>query len=175
MIYHGTFGSSLFQRLYASDPALPLMLCTSLAYHAFVSVPLILFSLYLDFLLPLAVSAVIIPFGVCFVAAAQAQLPCHKKRVWSRPLIALLFFLQPIIRGWARFKWRLNLRSGQSSPLMTGQFDPAFALPDKISYWSTGQVDRYAFLSRILSKLAQRGWPAKADSGWQCYDAEIVA
>jgi len=175
MIYHGTFGSGFFQRLYASDPALPLMLCTSLAYHTFVSVPLMLLSLYWDFVIPLATAAVVIPIGVCVVAAAKAQLPRHKKRLWSRPLIASLFFLQPIIRGWARFKWRLNLRSGQPAPLIAGKFDPAFALPGKISYWSTGQVDRYGFLSLILGKLAQRGWPAKADSGWQCHDAEIVA
>ena len=73
MIYHGPFGSALFQRIYAPDPVLPLMLGTSLAYHAFVVAPLILLSLYFDFIWPLALVALAIPTGVCALAAAQAK------------------------------------------------------------------------------------------------------
>ena len=179
MIYHGPFGSALFQRIYAPDPVLPLMLGTSLAYHAFVVAPLILLSLYFDFIWPLALVALAIPTGVCALAAAQAKLPANKRRLWSRPLIALLFLLQPIFRGWARFNWKLNLRAGRngrfaSAPIFWRNFDPGSEPAETASYWSKGEVDRFALLQRILAKLNRSGWPIKPDTGWGSYDVEIV-
>src|SRR6185436_9318866 len=46
VIYHGACASGFFQSMYAASPALPLMLCTSLAFHTFVNVPLLLLSAY---------------------------------------------------------------------------------------------------------------------------------
>ena len=173
MIYHGLFGSGFFQRLYSPEPALPLMLSTSLAYHLFVLLPLLLLSLYVDFLLPLAVAALAVPLGICAMAAAQAKLPSKKRRVWSRPLIALLFLLQPVVRGWARFKWRLNLRSpAASAPPVT--FDSGLPVPEKTTYWSSGGLDRYRFLRETLVKLNQSGYPARTDTGWRSYDTEVL-
>ncbi len=174
MIYHGPFGSGFFQRLYSPEPALPLMLSASLAYHVFIVLPLILLALYVEFVLPLAVAALAIPLGVCALAAAQANVPANKRRFWSRPLIALLFFLQPIVRGWARFKWRLNLRAGKPVPAAVGEFDPAFDAPETRSYWSNGALDRFQFLNRVLSGLSEHGWPVKPDTGWRTCDAEII-
>ncbi|MEY2466237.1 MAG: hypothetical protein QOD03_758, partial [Verrucomicrobiota bacterium] len=113
VIYHGIFGSGFFQRLYTPDPVQPLMLCTSLGYHVFVNVPLLLLAFNFFAFLPLAAASLGVSVGICALAAGQAKLPKHKKRAWSRPLVALLFCLQPIIRGWSRFKWRWNLLSGR--------------------------------------------------------------
>jgi glycosyltransferase involved in cell wall biosynthesis len=41
VIYHGIFGSGIFQRHYAPDPDQPLLLCTSLAYHICFNLPLL--------------------------------------------------------------------------------------------------------------------------------------
>ena len=109
VIYHGIFGSGFFQRLYAPDPVQPLMLCTSLGYHLCVSLPLLALAFQLDSFIPLAIVSFGISVGACALAAVQAKLPRQKRRFWSRPLVALLFFLQPIVRSWARFKWRLSL------------------------------------------------------------------
>src|SRR4030095_11646294 len=111
IIYHGPFGSGFFQRLYASEPNMPLMLCTSLAFHAFVTLPLLLVSVFAPFLLPVGLTSLTISVGVCLLAAAQARLPQNKQRFWSRPLVALLFALQPIVRGWQPVKPRLEVRA----------------------------------------------------------------
>jgi O-antigen biosynthesis protein len=171
VIYHGPFGSGFFQRMYAPEPALPLMLCTSLPFHTFVNLPLLVLSAYLPLLWPLAIVTLSLSIGVCVVAAAQAELPKQKRRCWLRPLVALLFFLQPIVRGWNRFKWRLSLESARATTLPSesiGEPSPV------LSYWSRGELDRYSFLGRVLSKLEQHGWSVKPDTGWHTYDAEIA-
>ncbi len=176
VIYHGVFGSGFFQRLYAPDAVQPLLLCTSLGYHVCLNLPLLLLASYLDPFVPLAVLSVGISVGACALAAAQADLPPNKRRFWSRPLVALLFCLQPLVRGWARFKWRLNLLSG-AKPLLAGPrpAGSAWELPPTMVYWSDGRVDRYRFLNGILAKLEHLGWSFKADSGWTTYDLEIPA
>jgi len=98
MIYHGVFGTAAFQSLYTAEPALGLMLCTSLEYHVLLTLPLMVLSVPFGWMLPLAVTSFAISIGVCTAAAFQADLPRGKRRVWSRPLVALLFFLQPIVR-----------------------------------------------------------------------------
>ena len=89
--------------------------------------------------------------------------------------MALLFLLQPIVRGWARYNWRLTVRS--QPPV----FNRAVAreqleeleTSEQVGYWSEGGEDRYAFLTRILSKLEAEGWQHKTDTGWSDHDVEI--
>jgi GT2 family glycosyltransferase len=173
IIYHGPFGSGFFQRLYASEPNMPLMLCTSLAFHAFVTLPLLLVSGFAPFLLPVGLTSLTISVGVCLLAAAQARLPQNKQRFWSRPLVALLFALQPIVRGWQRFKARLNVRAS-SPPTSLGAVVNLFESPEVTCFWTTGQASRYGFLNSLGAKLKQYGWPIKADAGWDRHDIEIL-
>src|SRR6266540_5509226 len=173
VIYHGLFGSAFFQQLYTPQPASLLMLCTSLEYHVLAVLPLLVLSASFEMLLPVAFATLLLSLAVCVAAAVQADLPRNKRRLWSRPLVGLLFFLQPIVRGWARYKWRLTV---QSQP-------PLFKRPvarrkdwetlECISFWSDGAVDRYAFLQQVLAKLESEGWKQKTDSGWDQYDVEI--
>ena len=175
VIYHGLFGSGFFQRLYTPEPAFLLMFCTSLEYHALVTLPLLVLSASIYPLLPVALTSLLISLFVCAVAAAQARLPKKKQRAWSRPLVALLFLLQPIVRGWARYNWRLTVRSEPPvfkravSRERLGDLDSC----EQVGYWSEGHGDRYALLNRILSKLDSEGWQHKTDTGWNDYDVEI--
>ena len=86
IIYRGLFGSAGFQLLYASEPAVTLMLCTTLEYHAFVTLPLWVLSAVFIYVLPLAIASLLLSVAVCAAAAAQAALPKNKIRRWSRPL-----------------------------------------------------------------------------------------
>jgi glycosyltransferase involved in cell wall biosynthesis len=172
VIYHGIFGSGLFQRIYAADPVQPLMLCTALGYHVFINLPLILLAFYFDAFKVLAFASFGISAGTCALAAIQANLPRNKHRVWSRPLIGLLFFLQPFVRGMARFKWRLNLLSGRRQLLRT--LTPIDSEPpETVVYWCKGDRSRYQFLSGILAQLENSGWTPQTDSGWDNFDLDI--
>jgi GT2 family glycosyltransferase len=174
VIYHGIFGSGFFQRLYAPDPIQPLLLCTSLGYHACVNLPLLLLASYFSVLIPLAMVSCGISIGACALAAAQAKLPTNRRRLWSRPLVALLFFLQPIVRGWARFRWRLNLLAGQTHILIDQtHLATNEPMPEAHVYWTNHSLDRCGFLHLILSRLDQGGWTFKTDTGWTTCDVVI--
>jgi hypothetical protein len=171
VIYHGIFGSGFFQKLYQREPSLALMLCTSLAFHVTLTVPLLLFASWIPALWPLPVAAALISASVCIAAAVQAPLPDDKRRPWSGALIALLYFLQPIVRGWARYKQRVN--PPQASRL---QHEPsgtrARELP--VGFWSKHGVDRFELLQKLQAIIEARGWANKWDSGWNDFDIEIA-
>jgi hypothetical protein len=176
IIYRGLFGSAGFQSLYAAEPAFTLMLCTTLEYHLLVTLPLWVLSSIFHHLMPVAITSLLLSLGVCAVAGAQAALPRKKKRWWSRPLVALLFFLQPIVRGWARYRGRLLSRP---APLRPRQNLDSLALRSsrrslaEVDYCSAQPIHRLEFVTEVLRQLDQRGWPNRSDIGWSEYDVEI--
>ncbi|MGA2747540.1 MAG: glycosyltransferase [Verrucomicrobiota bacterium] len=176
MIYRGLFGTGFFQSLYQSEPATVLMLCTSLEYHALVNLPLLALSVPFRILLPLALASVTFSLAVCVAAGVQAALPRNKRRFWSRPLVALLFFLQPIVRGWARYQGRLSFGP---TPRKAIESLESLALRDRpaameqVEYWSESRLDRLDFVRHIIQRLDEQGWEIKADAGWSDFDVEI--
>jgi hypothetical protein len=176
IIYHGVFGSSWFQTLYASQPAGLLSFFSSLEYHVLVTLPLVALSSTVQWLFPLAIASLALSLGVCVVAGAQAVLPKNKRRWWSRTIVALLFFLQPIARGWARYQGQLGL---QTAPQAKETLD-SVALRgsrhslNEVCYWADQSVDRIEFVKGILERLDREGWPNKSDIGWSDYDVEVL-
>ena len=176
IIYRGLFGSAGFQSVYATAPALTLMTCTALEYHVLVTVPLWVLAVSFPELLPLAVTSLAVSLGVCAVAGAQAPVPKTRARWWSRPLVALLYLLQPIVRGWARYQGRLVFRPAS---LKVHQTLDSEALRgsgqrlDQVGYWSAEPISRLGFVADVLRRLDRDGWPYKADIGWADYDVEI--
>ncbi len=177
VIYHGLFGSAGFQRLYSSGPAAAPMLCTTLEYHLFVTFPFWVLSCVFHYLLPLAIVSYLLPVGICIAAGAQAALPANRTAWWSRRLVALLFFLHPIVRGGARYHSRLAFRP---SPLAPGHSLDSLALRGsrqplhEVQYWSEQRVDRLAFVTAIWERLGQKGWSGRSDAGWNEYDVEVA-
>jgi glycosyltransferase involved in cell wall biosynthesis len=176
MIYHGWFGSGFFQTLYSPAPSFTLMLLTSFEYHVLITLPMIVLAAMFRSLIPTTAGVLLLPIAVCAAAALQADIPQNRRRFWSRPLVALLFFLQPIVRGWERYKGRLDAprsrlaaRENLESLAREGK-ELAF---DQLEYWNDKGIDRLDFLNIVLERLDQRGWPNKADSGWNNYDIEI--
>lgn len=176
IIYRGVFGSAPFQTLYASNPALTLMLFTTLEFHLLFTLPLLILSAIFHYLFPLAIASLLLSVGVCVAAGAQATLPKGKTRWWSRALVALLFFLQPIVRGWERYEGRLRLRvparPGRETLDSTLLRDGTDALGE-VRYWTERRVERVAFVSAIIEGLERQGWPSRADIGWSDFDVEI--
>jgi O-antigen biosynthesis protein len=178
VIYHGLFGSGLFQKRHAppSAPDSLVMACTSLEYHVLVNVPLFVGSTLVPWLWPVFLTSLAGSLGVCVLASLQAQLPAGKRAVWSRPLVAALFFLQPIVRGYARYRWRFIIRSVRPTtfrrPIPPEAWRPG-RTQQVLSAFSDGTVDRFMLLQRILDRLEEDGWQWKQDTGWGDADAEI--
>jgi len=176
IIYHGVFATGFFQTLYRAEPEAALMFCTTLEYHVLVSLPLLVLSVPFGHLLPLVMASVLFSVAVCVAAGFQADLAKNKKRFWSRPLIALLFFLQPIVRGWARYKGRLSVRP---TPPSAYESLESIELKDKgsrveyVEYWAEHWMDRLDFIRGILARLDEQGWQYKTDTGWSEFDVEL--
>jgi GT2 family glycosyltransferase len=176
IIYRGPFGAGLFQTLYASEPALTLMLFTALEYHVLVTLPLWVLSAAFPYFLLLAATSLLASVAICVAAGAQAGVPKAKRRWWSRPLVALLFFLQPIVRGWERYRSRLQLRL-PAEPARENL--DSVALRDgtaplrEVQYWAEHRLERVEFVERIIGELDRRGWPNRSDIGWSEFDVEI--
>jgi len=176
IIYRGRFGMAGFQTLYASQPAFTLMLCTSLEYHVMITLPLWVLSAPFHHLLPLAITSLCTSLGVCAAAGAQASLPRNRTFWWSRPLVAALFFLQPVVRGWARYQNRLALRKTPAAP--QPNLDSLALLHSKqslreVAYWTSVPVQRLDWLREIVRRLDETGWPNKSDLDWSDYDLEL--
>ncbi len=177
VIYHGLFGSGFFQSIYNPSPGFTLLVVTSLEYYALVTLPLLVLGAVVPHLTAFGLASLAVSCGLCVAAALQAELPLDKRRFWSRPLIALLFLLQPIVRGSARHRGHLRgqqSRMGETETLESVSLEGDDVGLSQIIYWKeTGPIDRMAFLSKIIDHLDQRGWPNKPDSGWSHYDLEI--
>jgi len=93
-------------------------------------------------------------------------------------VVALLFFLQPIVRGWARYQGQLGL---QSTPQAAKESLDSVALRSsrhslrEVCYWGEQSVDRIGFVTSILERMDKQGWPNKSDIGWSKYDLEVLA
>lgn len=176
IIYHGLFGTGFFQSMYRAEPAGAIMLLTSLEYHALITLPLLALSVPFPALLPFALTSMAFSLAVCVAAAAQADLPHGKRRFWSRPMVGMLFFLQPIVRGWARYQGRLNF---SPTPRRAVESLESLALQDRpealerVDYWAGASVSRLDFVGHILERLEREGWEIKPDTGWNEFDVEI--
>lgn len=176
IIYHGLFGSAFFQSIYAAPPSFGVVVATSLEYHVLITLPLLVLGSVVPPLRAFGLASLLFSLGVCAVAAWQADFASSQKRWWSRPLVALLFLLQPIVRGWARHRGHLR---GQQRSLSDRENLDSLSLEgqeedlDQLLYWSESGVDRMSFLGRVLERLDQRNWPNRPDAGWSQFDVEL--
>ncbi|MEY4387329.1 MAG: hypothetical protein RLY20_2612 [Verrucomicrobiota bacterium] len=175
IIYRGTFGSGWFQTLYTAMPDSTLMLATTLEYHVLIVLTLWVLTATWHLLLPVAIVAMLVPVAICAAAGKQAFIPADKLRWWSRPLVAVLFLLQPIVRGWARYRERLTPHNTASpQPSLESQALVHNKAPlDEVCYWSEHRVDRVVFVADLLRRLDEMGWPNKSDIGWSEFDIEL--
>jgi glycosyltransferase involved in cell wall biosynthesis len=173
VVYHGIFGTGLFQTIYRRPVSLIALMLMSIEWQLLAGFTLVT-SLAFYPLFFVAIFMFLTPVGLAIIAALQAPMPKHR-HLLTRPLIAYLHYRQPIARGWARYSVRLKakvLKSEVRGYRRQGDlpFDPAD--PDTLRYWSKSQ-DRLALLHQIKAEVASAGWRARVDSGWHAWDMEI--
>jgi GT2 family glycosyltransferase len=173
VIYHGIFGTGLFQTIYRKPASMVAMMMMSIEWHLLASFMTILGLAFPPFLW-MALFMFVTPVALSITAAVQAPMPRH--RHWlTRPLIAFLHFRQPIARGWARYSVRLKAKvlkheARGALPMHELPFDPNDR--KTLRYWSKVH-DRLTLLEQVKEQLQQSGWRMRLDSGWAGWDMEI--
>jgi GT2 family glycosyltransferase len=174
VIYHGLFGTGLFQTIYRRPASVIVMMMMSIEWHL-LAMFLTVVGLAFPPLLWVALVMFLTPILLSMVAAAQSPAPKHSHNL-SRPLISLLHYRQPIVRGWARYSVRLKAKvlNAQSRGYKRKDrlpFDPDDRFT--LRYWSSTGQDRFVLLNRITEEVRAAGWRYRLDSGWNGWDMEI--
>jgi GT2 family glycosyltransferase len=174
IIYRATFGTGLFQCLYQRGPAHWAMLPSTMEWHV-AAAAVALVALAWKPLLAMTAVMLAFAFVVAVLQAAQARLAPEHGGVRSRALIAILCYLQPLVRSWARYQTRLFARR---VPLA----DPALAAapPRRLpwncrataAYWGEAGQNRIQLLEAAIAYMNQQGWGKVLDSGWFRWDLE---
>lgn len=173
VVYHGTFGTGLFQTIYRKSASLTAMMMMSVEWHL-LGMFITVLGLAFTPLLWVAAAMFVIPILLAITAAAQAPAPRHRHPLW-RALVAYLHFRQPIARGWARYSARLKakvMKREARGYRRTNElpFDPLDR--GTLRYWSKYH-DRLILLERIRNEVRAAGWRMRLDSGWADWDLEI--
>ncbi|HWE95274.1 MAG TPA: glycosyltransferase [Tepidisphaeraceae bacterium] len=173
VIYHGVFGTGLFQTIYRRQASVFLAMLMSIEWQL-LAMFMVVVGLAFAPLLWVALAMFATPVVLGAVAAAQAPRPKHSHWL-SRPLIALLHYRQPIVRGWARYSVRLKAkvltakgRGFRRKGRLPFDAGDRFAL----RYWSE-RHDRFVLLKQITTGVRAAGWRYRLDSGWNGWDMEI--
>ncbi|HTW94978.1 MAG TPA: glycosyltransferase, partial [Tepidisphaeraceae bacterium] len=177
VIYHGVFGTGLFQTMYRRPASLAAMMLMSMEWQALACFVAILGLALLPAFTPLlwaAVAMLAVPIVLAIVAAVQAPRPRHW-HLLSRPLIAYLHWRQPLTRGWARYSNRVRMRAMRqlattSRARQALPFDPEDS--SVLRYWSSN-LDRLALVDQLRQEIAHAAWRFRADSGWHDWDMEV--
>jgi O-antigen biosynthesis protein len=175
VIYHGVFGTGLFQTIYRRPASMIVMMMMSIEWHLLAGFVAVLGLAFLP-LLNIALLMFLTPIVLASIAAAQAPRARHSHWL-SRPLIAWLHYRQPISRGWARYSVRLKKKvmvlrkeaRGYERPQRL-PFDPNDQ--NTLCYWSK-ENDRFVLLQQITREVRAAGWRMRVDSGWNTWDMEI--
>lgn len=177
VVYHGVFGSGLFQTLYTPEPVGLLTLLTCLEWHVLVTFGSLLLAAVWPALWPLPVLAALISVIYAARAASRVEVPHKHRRFWTRPVVCALYLLQPVIRGWPRYAGRMKFsetpRSARAAVRDQAQRIGTVRSRMVTEYWSEDGADRFAFLQRLIEMLDRHHWQSHTDSGWDEFDLVI--
>lgn len=177
IIYRGTFGAGLFQCIYQPGPAHWAMLPCTLEWHAAT-----LLACAVGVYWPLAWIGAAAMWGLSLLLAAvqalQARLPAGHDGWISRIQVALLCYLQPLVRSYQRYRTRLFFDRPARAARVPRSCRTRRLAPwgeCREDYWSEGGCDRTDLLRQALACLAQQRWGKAVDSPFAASDIDICS
>lgn len=176
VIYHGVFGSGAFQKVYTSPHSSLLPIVTTLEYWVLLVFPTVVLSIWNPVVWLISLPLLLTPLVVAFRAGRAACIPKNRERIWSRMLVSILFLLQPIYRGFARYRMKSKLNPSGRTPVLLTEDLPLMDVREANArwvYWSNGWLDRFEFLKVLAKQAEQHGFHVRQDTGWYDYDLEI--
>ncbi len=173
VVYHGVFGSGLFQSMYRPQQSELAGYLSSIEWVV-LTVLLFLCALRFDFLasVPYFMLGGTFAVAVSFMLLAKLEPKCDTIR--ARLLVMFLAFAQPLVRGWARYFTWLKFKRTPSSVISR---DHILGLgPGNrrlLKFWSEEGRGRECLLEECVRGLEEQGWSYSIDTGWQRWDVKV--
>lgn len=175
-IYHGQFGSGLFQTIYRNNQWGVWSVLLSLEWHLTTAFLLLLATMYW----PLAIPGMVMVAGSLALATRSAlKAPLRNPHAWwCRPLIGYLYILQPILRGWYRLTYLL---SNKRLPVLPRPAVAHRPQRKRITsncwdlYWDDHQSrGREQLLTEVVSLARASRWKGDYHNAWAAWDIKLV-
>jgi glycosyltransferase involved in cell wall biosynthesis len=178
IIYHGIFGTGLFQCLYPKPASPWAQLVSGLEWNA-LTLFIFLVSIQLEQvrIVPLLMLAATLVPAISFMVVARVE-PKHDT-VLARLTVFYLALTQPLVRDWARYFTWLKGKRTPDAVVQTPEKDAGPTLPlfrsRLLSFWSEQGRERVHLLAEIEKILEEEGWRYAQDTGWNSWDVQIFA
>ena len=177
VIYHGTFGSALFQTLYTPEPSGLLTLVTSLEWHVVFTLGALLLATVWPALWPLPVLKSLRESGgghgrggVRGIAAVATAMVVASAGGDSVPAAAGGPGLAEVRAAAATFE--TPAAAYQTVRALAAQYK-GLGPVHTLNYWNEKSIERFTFLEALLELLDRDQWQARTDSGWDEFDLTI--
>ena len=173
-IYHGQFGGSLFQTIYRHNHYGMGWVVMCLEWHFVALFLLVLASLYW----PLALISIAMwacSLGLAIRLALKAPLPRKSPR-WCRPLVAYLYLMQPVWRGWYRLTYFLrHKRFALLDEVKHSAEVKRISLSVRDLYWDNLEgKGRDDLLPHLVAKAKASRWSGDFGNAWAAWDVKLV-
>jgi glycosyltransferase involved in cell wall biosynthesis len=178
VIYHGIFGTGLFQCIYPKRYSPWAGLLGSLEWLAvtlfvfFLSIPLAGLRL-----IPLIMFGLTLIVGLTYMA--QAKIETKYDSMPARLLLLYLTVMQPWRRAWARYFTWLRGKRTPRAVIATRERSPHMNVSwlgsGHLSFWSESGLERSHLLVKTEALLDEEGWKFSLDTGWTNWDMHIFA
>ncbi len=176
IIYHGVFGTGLFQSIYPTPQSEVAAYVSSIEWVALTAFIAVLgWPLEKLRILPLMM------FGATFLVALSYMLHARIERRFdtmsARLLVVFLAFMQPLGRGWARyFTWLKHKHTPRKVISMRESDIPRASRGgsiSKLNFWNETGQGHEALLKEVFALLESEGWRYSSDTGWKEWDIQI--
>jgi glycosyltransferase involved in cell wall biosynthesis len=178
VIYHGIFGTGLFQCIYPRPHSEWSSLVSSLEWVGLTAFILIVSYWFEAFrIVPLIMFACTVMPALSYMIRARLE-PKHDT-VASRLLVFYLALAQPLARAWARyFTW---LREKRTPDVVAASKEthlhqkPSILRAGRLAFWSEHGGERTELLQQMAYLLEEEGWKYALDNGWSAWDVQVFA
>jgi glycosyltransferase involved in cell wall biosynthesis len=176
IVYHGLFGEGFFQSIYRAPQSEIASYLRSVEWFA-----LTIFLFGLGIFLPALRIVPYLMFGGTLAVAlsymVRARIEPTFDTVRARLLVMFLAFVQPLVRGLARYFTWLHFKRTPRSVISKHEQLPAGARfaggRGRQAFWSSEARDRHYLLGSVFELLEEEGWRYSVDTGWNDWDIQI--
>ena len=178
VIYHGVWGTGLFQTIYQPAAAHWVLLPSTLEWH-FAALIAGAMMLTWPYAWIIAVVMLALSLIVAGLRAAQAPLAPKYQSLKARLLIAIMCYFQPLVRSWCRLQARLIPDDSDGNVPHKGAFSKEippglrWLRGHTVSFWDDAWHDRTDLLRRLTKRFSEYQWRSRIDPGWDNWDTEV--